>query len=92
MVRHFGVPHPGTGRCGCQRMRAGAVCGAAIRPAVATAEVYLAIVRRTFQEAGRDIAFDKVQLGFDMYLLGLGISTLAGSRLFVQEAKARTHA
>ncbi|KAL3899694.1 MAG: hypothetical protein SGPRY_012601 [Prymnesium sp.] len=50
-------------------------------------EMHLAIVRRTFQEAGWDIAVDKVQLVFSLNLLGLGISTETGGRLFVQEAK-----
>lgn len=50
-------------------------------------EAHLAVVRRTFQEAGWDVAVDKVQLGLGLNLLGLGISTEAAGRLFVQEAK-----
>ena len=50
-------------------------------------ETHLAIVRRTFQEAGWDIAVEKVQLGFSLNLLGLGISTVGAGALFVQEAK-----
>lgn len=50
-------------------------------------EIHLAIVRQTFQEAGWDIAVEKVQLGLELNLLALGISTSGGGRLFVQEAK-----
>ncbi|KAL3927748.1 MAG: hypothetical protein SGPRY_002682 [Prymnesium sp.] len=55
---------------------------------VSRPETHLAIVRHTFQEApGWDIAVEKVQLGLELNLLGLGISTSGGGRLFVQEAK-----
>lgn len=51
-------------------------------------EIHLAmIVRRTFQEAGWEIATEKVLLGLSLDLLGLGLSTQGGGALFMQEAK-----
>lgn len=50
-------------------------------------ETHLAIVKRKFQEAGRDIEVEKIKLGFSLNLPGLGISTAGTGALFVQEAK-----
>ena len=52
-------------------------------------EIHLAIVRRTFVEAGWAVADDKEQLGFTIDLLGLGITSEGDGCLFVTEAKRR---
>ena len=52
-------------------------------------EIHLAIVQRTFEEAGWSVAADKVQLGFTLDLLGLGITSEGDGCLFVTEAKRR---
>lgn len=44
-------------------------------------------MKRTFQEAGWEIAVDKVQLGLRIDLFGLGITMHGDGSLFVQEAK-----
>lgn len=64
----------------------GVVC-VHLRVALSRPETHLAIVRRTFQEAGWDIALDKVQLGFSLNLLGLGISAEGEGALYVQKGE-----
>ena len=51
------------------------------------AQVDLAIMRTTFQEAGWDIAIDKVQLGFTIQELGVCCSSLGDGAFTVPEAK-----
>lgn len=51
--------------------------------------LHLAIVRRTFEEAGWAIAMEKVQRGDTIDLLGLAITVQNGGSLFVPEAKRR---
>ncbi|KAL3908273.1 MAG: hypothetical protein SGPRY_009864, partial [Prymnesium sp.] len=58
-------------------------------PNMSRPEVHLAIVRRTFQEAGWGIAEEKIQLGWQLQLLGLGVSAEGGGALFVPEVKRR---
>ena len=53
------------------------------------AQAHLQIVRDTFREAGWDIAEDKVQLGFDIDLLGVAVSSEGSGRMYVPEAKRR---
>ncbi|KAL3895180.1 MAG: hypothetical protein SGPRY_013583 [Prymnesium sp.] len=52
-------------------------------------KIHLAIVRRTFNEAGWEVAVDKVQLGRELNLLGLRLSTLGDGAIGVPEAKRR---
>ena len=56
-------------------------------PRLSRPEVHLAIVRATFQQAGWGIATDKVQLGGQLHLLGLGLSVEGDGALFVPEVK-----
>ena len=51
--------------------------------------MHLAITRRTFQEAGWQIAVEKVQLGWALDLLGLSISTMGEGCVYVPETKRR---
>ena len=51
------------------------------------AQIDLAIMRATFQEAGWDIAVDKVQLGFAIQELGVCCSSLGDGAFTVPEAK-----
>jgi len=53
------------------------------------AQMHLAIVRQTFNEAGWDVAVEKVQLGPCIDLLGLALDTRQGGFFFVPEAKRR---
>ncbi|KAL3895495.1 MAG: hypothetical protein SGPRY_013498 [Prymnesium sp.] len=50
-------------------------------------EVHLAIVRKTFQDAGWGIEEEKIQLGWQLHILGLGISGEGDGALFVPEVK-----
>ncbi|KAL3920846.1 MAG: hypothetical protein SGPRY_005109, partial [Prymnesium sp.] len=50
-------------------------------------EIHFAIVRATFQEAGWDIAVEKVQLGWSIDLLGLALSTTNDGAVYVPELK-----
>lgn len=52
-------------------------------------EIHLAIVRRTFNEAGWEIAVEKVQLGRELNILGLWLSTWGDGAIGVPEAKRR---
>ena len=52
-------------------------------------EIHLAIVRRTFEEAGWGVADDKVQLDFWIELLGLGIDSEGDGCVFVPDVKRR---
>lgn len=49
--------------------------------------MHLAIVKATFQEAGWDIAVEKVQLGWSIDLLGLAVSSLGDGAIYVPELK-----
>ncbi|KAL3894252.1 MAG: hypothetical protein SGPRY_013859, partial [Prymnesium sp.] len=50
-------------------------------------EVHLAIVRKIFQDAGWGTAEEKIQLGWQLHILGLGISGEGDGALFVPEVK-----
>lgn len=50
-------------------------------------EMHLAIVRSTFQEAGWDIAIEKVQLGWSIDLLGVGVTSEGTGCVYVPEPK-----
>ena len=50
-------------------------------------EVHLAIQDETFTEAGWDIEREKLQLGFAITVLGLGVSTEGRGHVYVPEAK-----
>ena len=52
-------------------------------------QVHLAIVRRTFQEAGWGIADEKVQLSLSIDLLGIGITSEGDGCGFVPDVKRR---
>lgn len=58
-------------------------------PVVARARpsVHLAIVAKTFQDAGWDIAIEKVQLGWSLDLLGLCVDSRGDGAAYVTEAK-----
>ena len=53
------------------------------------AEIHLAIVCGTYEEAGWSIAQPKIQLGFTIDQLGLAITSEGDGCLFMQEAKRR---
>jgi len=52
-------------------------------------QIDLAIARRTFQEAGWEIALDKVQLGWSIDQLGFTVDTTGAGALVIPEAKRR---
>ncbi|KAL3912566.1 MAG: hypothetical protein SGPRY_008298 [Prymnesium sp.] len=49
--------------------------------------VHLAIVRETFQQAGWEIAVEKVQLGWTLDILGLAVSSSGEGSMYVPETK-----
>ena len=53
------------------------------------AEIHLAIARTTFAEAGWSIANGKVQLGFDIDLLGLAVTSQGDGCIYVPDVKRR---
>lgn len=68
-------------------VRGGRLSATLFFPCISRLEVQLAIVRRIFQEPGWGIAEDKIQLGWQLHLLGSGISTMGDGALFVLEVK-----
>ncbi|KAL3909143.1 MAG: hypothetical protein SGPRY_009532, partial [Prymnesium sp.] len=52
-------------------------------------EAHLAIVCRTFVDAGWDVAIEKVQLGWQLNLLGLALTTRGDGAMTVPEVKRR---
>lgn len=60
-----------------------------LRVRTSRAAIHLAIVKWTFEEAGWQIATQKVQRGQTLDLLGLAVTAGGGGSLFIPEAKRR---